>query len=167
MPGSADLRTALNRADLRTLRQAWDAPAMGRAIAASLDGAYPPARPYVDAIAAAFYWAGTPTDPDGASAAPLLAPVTRELVLIGILGARGARSFDLAVHLYFALMEGASVDQVCATLELGGVYGGLPAFSDGLVVLGRTLSVLTTVAAGPAHDGGTVLKLLRATFPLG
>ena len=67
--------------------------------------------------------------------------VTRELCLVFHF-AGGPRDVPVALHIYWALMLGATAESVAETLLLAGAYRGIECYYAGLRVLERTLGDL-------------------------
>jgi alkylhydroperoxidase/carboxymuconolactone decarboxylase family protein YurZ len=116
---------------------------------------------YVNAIGNAFYYnavAEESRDPDRGR----LTEPDRERCLLALLASRG-RTFELAAHVYIALMMKISEAEIRHILFLAGVYAGSDSLNASLMVLNRTLEVLDDVA--PKHlPCEVVLGVLAAEF---
>jgi alkylhydroperoxidase/carboxymuconolactone decarboxylase family protein YurZ len=125
-----DLRTILSHDDLLALRQSYDRAAMSSAAAGPFAVVYPPLEPWVRETANTFFECS------------VLAPPDRERCIITLLTINGIAA-SLAIHIYWGLMEGLTVDDVCETIGLVGVYAGIPRVAFGMTVLQRVLASLS------------------------
>lgn len=146
-----NLANVLSAAELEKLRVGYDKRVFLEANQHAFSDAYPPLGPWTSAVAALLYG----DDP--------LSPQQRELCLITLLAFR-APGLALATHVYWGLMEGLTVQQVCHAVSLAGCYGGFPTLADALVVIQRTLAVFRALVAGPASDSTTVLTAIVREF---
>jgi alkylhydroperoxidase/carboxymuconolactone decarboxylase family protein YurZ len=146
-----DLRTRLSAVALTKLRDAYDPAVMSHGNVAALRDIYPPLSGWGEEVSATFY------DRPG----PLTAK-DRERCLIALITMLGA-TLPLGIHVYWGLMEGLSIEEICHTIGLSACYGGLPKASHGFLVVDRTLAVLNRVAETSA-DAKTVLDTLIAAF---
>ena len=121
----------------------------------ALPARYPPARGFVEAIEASFYRGGP------------LAAANRERIIVALLASREER-FPLAVHVYVALMEGVSPEEIAHVVFLTGIYTGVPAFSQGIGVVEETLALLERLGAAAdraaRHPLTGVLPALQAAL---
>jgi alkylhydroperoxidase/carboxymuconolactone decarboxylase family protein YurZ len=147
----ADLRTRLTTAALSKLRAAYEPAVMSQGNAAALRDIYPPLSSWGDEVSATFY------DRPG----PLTAK-DRERCIVGLVTMLGA-TLPLAIHVYWGLMEGLSVEEICHTIGLSACYGGLPKASHGLLVVDRTLALMNRVSE-TSPDAQAVLESLIAEF---
>lgn len=152
-----DVRTLLTDEDLGRLRAAYDAAAMNEGARRATSTPYPPAGPLVDAIIDTLY---------GPSA--ILPGVRREQVLIALVASHTGMRRILAVHLYWGLMEGLSIDEIAATLALVAAYDGIDNYSEAL----RQLSTLVDkvlrpalASGGDALKSGPIMGAIAAAFP--
>jgi alkylhydroperoxidase/carboxymuconolactone decarboxylase family protein YurZ len=143
-----DLATLLKADDLARLRAAYDAQAMAAANVGAVAGAFPWLRDWNQQIATTFY-----------GPASALAPPDRERCLIMLLTHTGPQ-LPLAVHMYWGLMEGLSIEEICQVVGLAGCYGGLPKCVEGLLVMKRVLNLLAASAASGALECKDVLSRL-------
>lgn len=146
-----DLTTMLTFDAIARLRSAYDPEKLRAANAKAFADTYPPMAPWAEAAAAVFFRTG-----------PLSAR-ERELCLVTLLAHR-APGLSMSNHVYWALMEGVSVAELCEAIGLAGGYGGMPTYSSGVLALHRTLTVLQRVAAEPQHDSHAVLAALVQDF---
>jgi alkylhydroperoxidase/carboxymuconolactone decarboxylase family protein YurZ len=153
-----DLRTLITDEELARLRAAYDSAAMNEGARRATEAPFPPASMFVDSIIATFY---------GPRA--VLPAMRREQVLIAVLAAHAGMRRILAVHLYWALMEGLSIDEICATLLLVGTYDGIDNYSEAT----RHFGTLLDKVLRPALDAGepdalsstAIMKALSQAFP--
>jgi alkylhydroperoxidase/carboxymuconolactone decarboxylase family protein YurZ len=141
----------LDAEEIDRLRAAYDPNQLRAANAKAFADTYPPIAPWADAAAAVFFRSGP------------LAPRERELCLVTLLTHR-APGLSLSNHIYWALMEGVSIAELCEAIGLAGGYCGLPAYSSGVLVLQKSLKVLRRVAAQPERDSRAVLAALVQDF---
>lgn len=158
---SPDIRTILSDSDLAALRAGYSRTTMNAVATQAVAAPFPPVAGLVSFAGTAFY----PAD----NSAPLLAPADRERVLLGIFAAGRRPPFALASHVYWALAEGVSVDEVGAIVTLSALYGGLDVQTDAMRVVAATLGVLKAQVAAAADDPKalaslTILPLLLAKF---
>lgn len=115
---------------------------------------YPPAKGLIGAVGERFY-----------ESTAQMCGRDREMCLITILASGGFPPFALAVHIYWGLMEGLSVDEIADVLTLTGTYCGIPRMTDGYFTLGETLKVLAKASVTPeSAASGAVLKTVVAAF---
>ncbi len=151
MAATADLTAILSPQTLGALRAQYSADFMLAASRGAVAAPHPSSAPIVEAVIAGFY------DPKR------MAPRDRERVLVAVLASQTiAPSHLLAVHLYWAMMEGLTVADLADTLGLGGVYTGLAHYTAGLKTLRVTLDALADLASKPgAHlDPASVVSAL-------
>lgn len=131
---------------------------------------YRPTKALADAIEENFFYREDPRNPnDDELASPdpgLLTIRERELCLIMILAAERER-YNLAVHIYLALMEHVTPKAIANTIYLAGIYAGIPSLVDGLQTAIATLVELEKRASDPTNDlsAGKILGYLREPFP--
>ncbi len=153
MTAAADLSHALTDAQLDALRAHYDAALMFAASRAAIAVPHPPSAGYVNWII------------DNLYSPERMAPRDRERTLVALLASQTlAPSRLLAVHLYWALMEGLPLPELCDTLSLAGVYTGLPHFTAALSTLRTTVDALTELLAKPGvtPDTRAVVAALSA-----
>jgi len=81
--------------------------------------------------------------------------------LIAVLTNTGPQ-LSLAIHVYWGLMEGLTVDEICHTAGLAASYGGVPRLALSLPVIDRVLSQLEQL---DGHLGSErVLQVLLGSF---
>ena len=146
-----DLIRVLEPDAIARLRSAYNPEQLRQANARAFAETYAPIAPWAESVASVFFRQG-----------PLAAP-ERELCLITLLAHR-APGLSLSNHVYWALMEGVNVAQICEAIGLAGCYGGLPTFTNGVLVLRTTLEVLQRVANEHERDSRAVLAALVREF---
>jgi alkylhydroperoxidase/carboxymuconolactone decarboxylase family protein YurZ len=143
-----DPRMLLDEERLRRLRAAYDSKAMSAANVAAFAQVHPALHPWIEETAATFF--ERPSS---------LSPRDRERCIVALLAYTGP-PLSLAVHIYWALMEGVSVDEVCHTIGLVACYGGLPKCAQGLLVAERLATLLRDVAELQHPDAAQVVAAL-------
>lgn len=124
-----DLRTLLSDQDLHALRADYDLEVMSRAASGPFEVVYPPIGGWTRETSATFFDRST------------LSPKDRERCIVALLAMSGIAS-SFAIHIYWGLMEGLSLDDVCQTISLVGVYGGIPKVAWGMTILQRIMILL-------------------------
>jgi alkylhydroperoxidase/carboxymuconolactone decarboxylase family protein YurZ len=147
-----DLRGLLSDEKLRALREGYDARATGTATSSPFAEVYPPLHLWVSQTAATFF------GPEST-----LVPRDRERCVIALLAASGV-TMSLAIHIYWGLMEGLSVDEICQTIALSGVYGGVQRVAEGFLVLQRALECLSSAVDLGSVGSQVVLTAIVAAF---
>jgi len=158
---STDIRTILTAEELATLQAGYSRAVMDTVATQAVAGPYPPVQGLVAFAADRFYPAG--------KSATVLAPADREKVLIGIFAAGRRPAFALAVHVYWALAEGVSIDEIGEIVTLSALYGGLDVQTDAMRTITVALVLLKAQAAAASTDPKaaaslTILPLLLAKF---
>lgn len=151
-----DLRTLLAHDELERLRGGYDAAAMNEGARRATSAPYPPVGPLVDALIDGLY---------GDKA--VLPGARREQLLLALLASRAASPRILAVHLYWGLMEGLTLDEVGATLMLVGAYEGIDRFSEATRHLGTLVDKVLRPAlasGGEALGSRAILGAVAAAF---
>jgi hypothetical protein len=147
-----DIRTLLDAERLLALRDAYDHDEMAAANVKAVATLAPQLGRWNEEIARTFYDKSGP-----------LAPAQRERCLITLIGYTGS-PMSMAIHVYWGLMEGISVDEIVQIVGLVGCYGGLPKSASGLDVAYRTLSVLDEID-GERRSSSVVTALIREFSP--
>jgi hypothetical protein len=147
-----DIRSVIDDLRLQALRRGYDHTAMVAANVRAVATVAPPLSDWNEEIARTFYATSGP-----------LAPVSRERCLISLLTVSGL-PVPLAIHLYWGLMEGLTIDEVLQIIGLSGCYSGLPRTVFGIEVMYRALVVLSTLGddLGPS---AVVAALVREFAP--
>ena len=153
---STDVRTQLSAEHLTILRAGYSRAVMNAVATKVVQAPYPPLAGLVSFAAERFY----------NEAPPVLGHADRERSLILLLAADRRPAFAQAVHCYWGLMEGLSVDEIAEVLSLCALYGGLDAFTDAMRVLQTALAQLTQAAhqGGDAATSAVLLPALVAAF---
>jgi alkylhydroperoxidase/carboxymuconolactone decarboxylase family protein YurZ len=148
-----DLRTLLSDDDLAALRAGFDVAVLSEAASSPFSVLYPPLDSWVKETSATFFDRSR------------LAPRDRERCIIVLLTVNGGLPVSLAIHIYWALMEGLSIDEICQTIGLTGAYGGVQRVAFGMTVLQRTLGVLTSCAKASSTQSATVVSAFIGELP--
>ncbi len=147
-----DLTNIVTSAELAVLRAAYSSESLLAANAAAFAQVYPRLAPWGE-LTGSLFMASSP-----------LAPRDRELALIALLSQR-APGLSMSNHIYWGLMEGLTVTQLCEIIGLSGCYCGLPTYTQGMLTLHRTLVVLQRMASTECDRSSTrVLSALVAEF---
>jgi alkylhydroperoxidase/carboxymuconolactone decarboxylase family protein YurZ len=146
-----ELGAVLGDEALIRLRGAYRPEQMAAANVTGMGQLFPPLAEWNAQVARTFY------------ADEALRPIDRERSLITLLTYTGP-PISLAVHFYWGLMEGLSVDEIGRIVGLVGCYGGLPKCVQGLLVLERLLNLLRGVAASDERAPAAVLEALVRDF---
>jgi len=165
------IESYLSAASLQALRQAYRRADFYVALKQPLLQVYPRTASYANAIEEDFYYREDPANPnDDEQASPdpgLLTIRERELCLITLLSAQGGK-YDLALHIYLALMEGLSAAAIVNAMFLAGVYAGVPFLAGGLATAIGTLRALEARATqGNADLSAPAIYGYLRTLPLG
>jgi alkylhydroperoxidase/carboxymuconolactone decarboxylase family protein YurZ len=162
LPPIKNIRDHISLPKIALLGRAYVREAALGLLNAVLPATYDKAREYSDAVAHAFYG---PLPPDqGPEWRDALSLQDRERCVIALLASRRAE-LELAVHIYLALMEEMSPEEIANILMLVGMYTGLDNFSHSLRVEAKTLDVLGAIVdGGGKRDAETVLVALSVAF---
>ena len=149
-PQSQDVRQLLTSEDLLVLRRGFRRAVLSRAAHAVCVGPYTASAPAVEGWLGLFYEQGT-----------LLEPAQRELVLNALLAAERHHR-ELAIHVYWGLMEGLGPEQLAATFLLIGMYAGIDAYRSAIRVMQSVCRTLHELAAasGVAVETENVIREL-------
>jgi alkylhydroperoxidase/carboxymuconolactone decarboxylase family protein YurZ len=150
-----DLTSLLGREQLDKLRRSYRADELVAANVTGVGQAYPPLASWNREIGATFYAADGP-----------LTPINRERCMVALLAYAGP-PISLAVHVYWGLMEGLTVDELCQVIGLTGCYGGLPRCVQGLLVLERMLGLLERLGKSDRSTAAAVLQEIVVEFQRG
>jgi alkylhydroperoxidase/carboxymuconolactone decarboxylase family protein YurZ len=146
-----NLTTIVTDEELARLRSAYSSDSLLAANAGAFAEVYPRFAPWGDTVGRLCF----ETSP--------LAARDRELALITLLAHRSP-GLSMANHVYWGLMEGLTVIQVCEVIALVGCYCGLPTYTQGVLTLKRTLQTLREVASEEDRTSMRVLSALVAGF---
>ncbi|MSQ84119.1 MAG: carboxymuconolactone decarboxylase family protein [Myxococcales bacterium] len=151
-----DVRSLLTEAQISVLRQNYNRALMNVVATKLVAAPYPPIAGLVAYAAERFY----------NDAPPVLTPVDRERCLIAIFVAGRRPAFALAVHVYWGLMEGMTVEETAEIIALSALYGGIDIGTDGMRTLSDTLKQLAAAsdAGGDAAQSQVLLPALVAAF---
>jgi alkylhydroperoxidase/carboxymuconolactone decarboxylase family protein YurZ len=146
---------ALAPADLDKLRGAYKREDMTKILVETLPKAYVLSMEYVEAIGDLLYSKLLPEESDpGLRSA--LSVEDRERCLVAVLASREA-GLALAIHVYIALMEGVSPQEIAHILLLVGIYSGIDHLTGGLKTELQVLGALKKqIIAGKPLDVDTI-----------
>ncbi len=145
-----DLRTLIDDKSVLALRGAYSSTAMRAAMTGKLHLAYPPMHPWTEGTEATFYATDHIADRD------------RERCLIALLTVTGP-PLSMAIHIYWGLMEGIDMPEICHVIALAACYGGVPKLAPAFAVLQRLGPLLADLAARDAEPTD-VLDALAEDF---
>jgi alkylhydroperoxidase/carboxymuconolactone decarboxylase family protein YurZ len=150
----SDLQSLLGVEQLQALRGDYDAEAMVAANVQAVSALVPQFASWNQAVGETFYGPRSP-----------LAPAERERCLVTLLIQQGS-PVPLAIHMYWALMEGVEVDELVQIVGLTACYAGMPRLAFGLQTLQRLLLVLAGArpTGGPSAMVSTIVGAFT-TFP--
>jgi alkylhydroperoxidase/carboxymuconolactone decarboxylase family protein YurZ len=160
-----EVSRALEPEALDKFRKAYRRPEMKGILVETLPEMYPLATEYVQAIGHLLYQDDLPEDGDPGIRSTLSVQ-DRERCLVAVLACHEG-GLPLAIHIYIALMEGVSPQEIAHLLLLAGVYGGVDRLTNGLKTALVVLQLLQTTAdgEGPFTAKAIVTALSRA-FPI-
>lgn len=145
-----DLRTIVSELTMKALRRGYSHAAMLAANVGAVRRVAPQLSAWNDSIGNTFYGPNSP-----------LAAPDRERCLIALITNTGP-GVCLAMHVYWALMEGIEVDEMVHIIGLAGCYGGLQRATFGIDVVHRTLLALSSLpskdAYAPADAVGAIVS---------
>jgi alkylhydroperoxidase/carboxymuconolactone decarboxylase family protein YurZ len=163
-----DVTQILTAGELDQLRRNYDAAAIEMASKVSIMGCYAGAVGFIDVLDKQFYAAPSQRHSEPGARAQSFDPAARERILISVLTIRrGGQGRFLAVHLYWGLMAGLSVQEIADQLLLIGMYVGLPNFTASIATLQALLKRLkeSVAAGGDALKSPTILERMGTWFP--
>lgn len=155
MPLLTDL---LTDAELTALRAGYDRKRMVEDVRTTLEVAWPDATPLVESVLVGFYL----PQKGGKWRMP---PATRERVVLSLLANGAGQPFDVAAHVYWALMEKLSVQEVLDTILLTASYGGVARYTDNFKLTAFVLGLLKGLVAEGVTDCSAVMARISASFP--
>jgi alkylhydroperoxidase/carboxymuconolactone decarboxylase family protein YurZ len=148
------IATTLTNDQIATLKAGYSTQKMIDLLSAGMPLLDEDTKEYVTSIRDSFY-GGSGTH---------MTVLDRERILIAVLASRDG-GFNLALHIYIALMEGLMPAEIADVIFLSGIYTGVDRISDGLATELYTLMVLAQVAAPPRNgDMMEVKNALQAFF---
>ncbi len=130
--------------ELDALRQGYKREVMIQTARDTLSQIYPPGAGYIGAIMDSLY-TGEP-----------ISPMDRERCIISLL-ATAQGQMPLAVHIYWGMMAGLSLDEVAHTFLLTGAYCGVDKYTTGLLTLQKVIGALKELSAKGDVESQTVL----------
>lgn len=123
------------------------------------DTLYPPGTPFYKLNVDTFYTHGAPPGTPPVSRLP---EQWREIAIVALFTVQ-QQTLTLAVHIYWALMLGLTVEQVGEIMLLMNAYGGIACYSLGLSTAQQTLCVLQCSAkAGITEPMAVFQELVKA-----
>lgn len=156
------ISTLLPATKLKALRDSYSRTDANRFLSSVLPAVYDKAEDYNRAISTAFY--GNLPNDEPSPARKELSHADRERCLVALLTARGVPD-NLAAHLYLALMERISVEEIAHVMMLAGMYTGVDRFTTALAAYITTLKTLSDIVdADEPLDAPAVLQQLRKAF---
>ena len=157
-----DVTKMLTERELEVLRGGYDAQLLSDLATKALVSKFPASGLWVGTIQKILF-----QDPDNGGRPLLdLGARERELCLITLLSAQ-AMGLELAVHIYWGLMEGLDPSQIAALVTLVGVYAGLDRFNAALGVMTSTMRALCECAERGRATVPEVVPALLAAFSAG
>lgn len=143
----------LSSADIKKLKKGYKVATMKAAASATVGKLYPPGAPFATGVVDWLYGSRP------------ISPKDRERCLIALLCQRQDGAL-LAVHIYWGLMEGLTLNETCHTLLLAGAYTGIPNYSSGLMTLTKTCAILKQAVGAGETQVPQVLEALFIGFGL-
>ena len=110
---------------------------MGKVASKVLIQKYPASQTYIEAMNKSLFHQPANEPPTLAD----LSPREREIALIAILSSQRAK-LELAIHIYWGLMENLDPPHLAALLMASGMYAGISVQSSGLDVMQATMQAL-------------------------
>jgi alkylhydroperoxidase/carboxymuconolactone decarboxylase family protein YurZ len=152
----SDFQTQLTAEQLAALQGGYSRTVMDAVATKIVSGPYPPSAGLTAFAGERFYNDKPPT----------LSPANRERCLLALFAGGRRPTFAVAVHIYWAMMEGVSVDEIAEIILLSTLYSGLDVLTDGNRTLTLTLGELAKAAdaGGDAVKASTLLPALVAKF---
>jgi alkylhydroperoxidase/carboxymuconolactone decarboxylase family protein YurZ len=129
-----DVTDLLSRRAIRALRKGYDGATMATLATAVMVKDFAESEAYVNAVHDTMY-----ASPDGSE--PLLSELSgreRETALIPLITSQRAE-LELAVHVYWGIMEGLSPDEVAGLMLVSGIYSGIGNHNAGIKVMRKVL----------------------------
>jgi alkylhydroperoxidase/carboxymuconolactone decarboxylase family protein YurZ len=136
--GGGEVASLLSSRALRALRSEYDREVMAATATAALVRDFPESEEYVTAIHDSLFGA------EKGRRSRSLAGLTdkeREVGLIVLMASQRA-TMELAIHIYWGLMEGVRPHEIAGLLMLTGVYAGIGRQTAGMKVMRATLLAL-------------------------
>ena len=149
--GMQNLTTIVTDSELARLRAAYSSESLLAANAGAFAEVYPRFAPWGETTGRLCF-----------ETSPLEAR-DRELALITLLAHRSP-GLSMSNHVYWGLMEGLTVVEICEVVALVGCYCGLPTYTQGVLTLKRTLQTLQRLASEEDRTSLRVLAALVAEF---
>lgn len=140
-PPIGELQRILTPQEIQLIRQGYQAdPAwLANYPQATYGAMYPGGANAFDSFVQSLYVHGPSSHPKPPTTG--INGADRERSIIAILASQGNAQF-LAIHFYWGLAEGLSVDDMCRVILIAGGYSGYSYYTNGLSVLATTLKAL-------------------------
>jgi alkylhydroperoxidase/carboxymuconolactone decarboxylase family protein YurZ len=151
MPTKSPIELVLPDEAMVTLRAGYSRATLEALAVSHLVAPYPQGAELPRAILTHFF----PVDGDA------LAARDRERVILALLLAQGADATQLAIHVYWGLMEGLAVAEIMESLLLAGYYAGIFRYQRAITIVQRTLGAMETQASMDASVGGVLAAISR------
>jgi ubiquinone/menaquinone biosynthesis C-methylase UbiE/alkylhydroperoxidase/carboxymuconolactone decarboxylase family protein YurZ/uncharacterized protein YbaR (Trm112 family) len=149
----ADISTVLNGADLTAITGGFDAGEMNKKLREFFSNTYPATKDWLDALEKAF------------NTAHPIEVADRERVIVALLASRG-RGFELALHMYVAVANGVTPEEIAHIVFLTGIYAGVDTFARALAIGLSTMAILKDLTKGGAQPSvADVYDALRKGLP--
>ncbi|EAU67496.1 carboxymuconolactone decarboxylase family protein [Stigmatella aurantiaca] len=159
---SVELVGILTPEELEGLRRGFSPEGMIEPSRQTLVGAFPPIQGYANSFLSYFFSEAKPASGEEISS---LSPLERERILITlqVLRMNGNGRF-LAIHLYWGLMTGLSVQQIADQLFLIGVYAGLSCYTAAIATFQTLLRHLKQCVASGDVQAPSILAATAQWF---
>ena len=131
----AQISTVLSNADLMAIAAGYDADDMNKKLKEFFSSTYPATGDWLDALETTF---NSPYPIDVAD---------RERIIVALLASRG-RGFQLGLHMYMAVANGVSPEEIAHIVFLTGIYAGVDTFAKALAIGLGTMTILKGLTAG-------------------
>jgi alkylhydroperoxidase/carboxymuconolactone decarboxylase family protein YurZ len=146
-----EVSATLSPESLEKLRLSYDREEVEKLFVQTLGGRYHRTAEYVEQVHHLFHWKNPS---DKRTTRSRLSEEDRERCTIALLAAQGEKQ-NLAVHVYMGLMVGISPEEIADVIFLAGIYGGVPAITDGLRVEIDVLEALEKLVHPPKPEEPT------------
>ena len=131
----AQIGTVLDNAALTAVAGGYDAGEMNKKLREFFSDTYPATKDWLDALEKTFNTAHPVEIAD------------RERVIVALLASRG-RGFELGLHMYVAVANGVTPEEIAHIVFLTGIYAGVDTFARALAIGLGTMTILKGLTAG-------------------